>query len=113
VTPPTQVVSPAAVVSGRSALFGPKRCVTRNFVASVTGRQIAKVQFYINNRLVATRTKRVNGRFSYLVKAGSLSFATKKLTAKVTYVAAAKTKAKTMSFTFSRCAKAAVSQFTG
>jgi hypothetical protein len=115
-TPPVVVVKDtkaAKVLSGKAALYGPKRCVTNNFVAAVTGRQIAKVQFYVNNRLVATRTKRVGGRYTYTIKASSLSFAVHKLTAKVTYVAAAKTKAKTMSFTFSRCAKAAVSKVTG
>jgi hypothetical protein len=110
---PAPVVKPATVVSGVAALYGPKRCVTNNFVASVTGRQIAKVQFYVNNRLVATRTQRTAGRYSYTVKATSLSYAVHKLTAKVTYVAAARTKVKTMSFSFSRCAKAAVSKFTG
>lgn len=115
-TPPVKkpVVKGVVRVSGASALHGPTHCITKAFVAGVTGRSIAKVQFYLDNRLVATRTKRdASGRYSYRIDPAKLNFAAHRLAAKVTYTKASRTKARTLKFGFTRCARGAVIPFTG
>ena len=51
--------------TGAARLRGPTKCVARKFHAMVTGRQIARVRFYVDGKLVSTRTRPNGPGMSY------------------------------------------------
>ena len=54
---PQIVVAPAAVVSGTAKLRGLNGCPTRTVTASVTGRRIVRVTWYLDGKRIAVSTK--------------------------------------------------------
>jgi hypothetical protein len=126
-TPPTPVVkattlpkiqvSPARVRPGSAKLRGPSGCPTTSAVAAtVTGRQIVKVTFYVDGKKVETLTKanKSGGRWSLPLNVRRLAFGAHRVQAKVQFAKSSQTKAKTLRFSFDRChAAAARPQFTG
>ena len=117
VSPPVPPIVPPVVppvIKGTAALRGPSACVSRVFVAAVTGRSITRVRFYMKNKLVATRTKRdALGRFVYRINPNTMSFAAHKIIARVDFKASSKTAPKKLSFVVARCARAPQPKFTG
>jgi hypothetical protein len=104
---------PETVVSGRARLSGPSGCVYRAFRASVTGRRIASVRFFVDGRLV----KRIDERrrtYTVRVRPKGLGLGFHRVTARVRFVGASKTAPRTLRLTFRRCARQTVSpRFTG
>ena len=90
--------------------------MARKFHATVTGRQIARVRFYVDGKLVSTKT-RANGpgnSYRYQVDPAKYSGGTHRVVARITFRAAARTAATTKTFTFRRCGRSAVAPgFTG
>jgi hypothetical protein len=126
-TPPTPVVvtatapkiqvSPARVKPGSAKLSGPSGCPTTSAVAAtVTGRRIVKVTFYVDGKKVKTLTKanKSGGRWVLPLNVRRLAFGAHRVQAKIQFAASSHTKPKTLRFSFDRChAAAARPKFTG
>jgi hypothetical protein len=117
-TPPAQIkVSPARVVPGSAKMKGPRVCTRSNAVAAtVTGKRIVKVTFYVDGRKVKTLTKPngKGGAFKLPINVRKLGYGSHRLIAKVQFAKSSGTKARTLRLSFSRCASAAAQpKFTG
>jgi hypothetical protein len=113
---PAIQVNPARVRPGSAVLRGPHACPTTNVVAAtVTGKRIVKVTFYLDGKKVKTLTKPNKGSGWVLpLNVRRLAYGSHRVQAKVQFAKASGTKAKTMRLSFSRCgAAAAQPQFTG
>jgi uncharacterized repeat protein (TIGR01451 family) len=106
-------VLPETIVSGRARLSGPSGCVYGPFTARVRGRHIARVRFYVDGRLVKTITDRRRA-YSVTVSPRGLGLGPHRVTARVRFVPASRTPARTLRLTFRRCARQTVApRFTG
>jgi prealbumin domain-containing protein len=117
VSPTPQVrVSPARVRPGSAKLRGPSGCPTTSAVAAtVSGRRIVKVTFYVDGKKVKTLTKaNRNGRWVLPMNVKRFAFGTHRVRVTVQFARSSQTKAKTLRLSFSRCHSAVVKpQFTG
>jgi hypothetical protein len=122
VTPPQNAVapqikvSPARVSAGSANLRGPSGCPTTNVVAAtVSGKRIVKVTFYLDGKKVKTLTKpNKGGRWTLPMNVRRMAYGSHRLQAKVQFSKASGTKAKTLRLSFSRCGGAAAQpKFTG
>ena len=102
-------------VRGRARLRGPSGCVYRTFRMSVSGRQIRRVTFFVDGRRVAIRRARNGQRtFTARVTPGRLSLGVHRVTARVVFRTASRTRARTLVLSFQHCARQAPSpRFTG
>jgi hypothetical protein len=106
-------VLPETIVSGRALLRGPSGCVYQAFTARVRGRRIARVRFYVDGRLVKTIDDR-RRVYTAKIRPRGLGLGLHRVTARVRFVAAARTPARTLRLTFRRCARQTVApRFTG
>ena len=123
VQPPAQVVSPtpqvrvspARVRPGSATLRGPSGCPTTSAVAAtVSGRRIVKVTFYVDGKKVKTLTKaNRNGRWVLPMNVKRFAFGTHRVRVTVQFARSSQTKAKTLRLSFSRCHSGVVKpQFT-
>jgi hypothetical protein len=117
-TPPAQIkVSPARVVPGSAKMKGPRVCTRSNAVAAtVTGKRIVKVTFYVDGHKVKTLTKPngKGGAFKLPINVRKLGYGSHRLIARVQFAKSSGTKARTLRLSFSRCASAAAQpKFTG
>src|SRR4051795_7968862 len=129
-TPVAPVVTPAAVAPaqqvagvtqtsrparGTAALRGPRVCpTTRSVKASVSGRQIRRVTFFVRGHKVRTVTKADrNGRFTLILRTASLRRGANSVTARVEFTAASRTRTRNLRITITRCAQAVRPQVTG
>jgi hypothetical protein len=107
---PTAGVLAGEARSGVSRLRGPSGCVGRTVKAMVSGRAIKTVTFSLDGK----RVKRISGAGSYSLRSATLSDGIHRITAKVTFKAAAHTKSRTHLVTFHRCAvKQVAPRFAG
>jgi len=109
-------VSPARVRPGSARLRGPTGCPRTKVVkATVTGRLIVKVTFYLDGKRVRTLTKPdKHGRWILTVTVGKVAYGTHRVVARVQFAKTSETKAKTMRLSFNRCRPAIVApKFTG
>jgi hypothetical protein len=108
----TQTSRPAR---GTAALRGPRACpTTRSVKASVSGRQIRRVTFFVRGHKVKTVTKAdSNGRFTLTLRTASLRRGANSVTARVEFTAASQTRTRNLRITITRCAQAVRPQFTG
>ncbi len=105
---PQIVVAPSAVVSGTAKLRGPSGCPTRTVTASVTGRRIVRVTWYLDGKRIAVRTKAdAKGRWTVPVRPKGLRYGAHRLEARVQFAASSKTAPKTLRLGFGRCRPAA------
>jgi hypothetical protein len=112
--PGQQQVLPEEIVSGTARLGGPSGCVKTAFNATVRGRKIASVTFYVDGaklkRVVAKSSQRV---FRVKVRPGDV-LGVHRVTARVVFKASSRTKARTLRLSFRRCVRQVVTpQFTG
>ena len=110
-------VSPVRVVPGSAKMSGPHGCPTRSAVAAtVKGKRIVKVTFYVDGHKVKTLT-RPNGKggvYKLPIDVRKLAFGSHRVMAKVQFAKSSATKAKTLRLSFSRCSGAAAQpKFTG
>jgi hypothetical protein len=113
---PQIAVSPARVRPGSARLSGPSGCPTTSAVAaSVSGRRIVKVTFYVDGRKVKTLTKaNRNGGWVLPMNVKRFAFGTHRVRVTVQFAKSSQTKARTLRLSFSRCHPAVVKpQFTG
>ena len=117
VSPTPQVrVSQARVRPGSAKLRGPSGCPTTSAVAAtVSGRRIVKVTFYVDGKKVKTLTKaNRNGAWVLPMNVKRFAFGTHRVRVTVSFARSSQTKAKTLRLSFSRCHSAVVKpQFTG
>jgi hypothetical protein len=115
-TTPQIQVSPARVRPGSARMSGPTGCARSDVVAaSVSGRRIVRVTFYVDNKKVKTLNRANRGkRWVLSVRIRGLAFGSHRVKAKVEFAKSSQTKAKTLPLSFSRCRSAATRpQFTG
>ena len=119
-TAPAQQVAGVATQSrarrGTAALRGPRACPHTNTVAAtVTGRQIRRVTFFVRGKKVKTVTKADrNGRWTLTMRTSSLRRGANAVTARVEFTAASATRTRNLRISITRCAAQAVQpQFTG
>jgi hypothetical protein len=113
---PQIAVSPARVRPGSARLSGPSGCPTTTAVAAtVSGRRIVKVTFYVDGKKVKTLTKaNRNGRWVLPMNVKRFAFGTHRVRVTVQFARSSQTKARTLRLSFSRCHPAVVKpQFTG
>lgn len=116
-TPSPQIeVSPERATPGTAKLTGPKGCPDTNAVAAtVKGKKISKVTFYVDGRKVKTLTKpNKGGGWSLSVNMRKVAYGSHRVTAKVEFAKSSGTKTKTLRLSFNRCNASDVRpQFTG
>ena len=99
--------------SGIARLRGASGCMSRAFRARVTGRSIASVVFRLDGRVIR-RTARAQARYSVRVRPRRLALGRHRVVARVTFLSASETRARTLRMTFRRCGRGEVSpRFTG
>ncbi len=125
VTPSTPQPAPAQAVAGvktvarpargSAAITGPRACPrTTSVSATVRGKQIRRVTFFVRGHKVKTVTKAANGRWTLSMRTSSLRRGPNAVTARVEFTAASQTKARSLRINITRCAAQVVSpQFTG
>ena len=110
-------MSPARVVPGSANMKGPRVCTRTNAVAAtVTGKRIVKVTFYVDGHKVKTLTKpnAKGGGFKLPINVRKLGYGSHRLRATIQFAKSSGTKARTLRLSFSRCAGAAAQpKFTG
>jgi hypothetical protein len=116
-TPSPQIqVSPEIVRPGSAVIHGPKGCPDTNAVAAtVSGKRIVKVTFYVDHKKVKTLTKpNKSGGWSLSVNMRQIAYGSHRVEAKVEFAKSSGTKAKTLRLSFNRCGANNVRpQFTG
>jgi hypothetical protein len=122
VAPPPPVtpqikVSPERVKTGTAKLRGPSGCSrTGTVAATVSGRRIVKVTFYVDGKKVKTLHK-ANGKGGTWVlplNIKRLAYGAHRVRVSVQFAKSSQTKTKALRFSFDRChAAAAQAQFTG
>jgi hypothetical protein len=115
--PPQIAVSPARVRPGSAKLRGPSGCPTTSAVAAtVTGRRIVKVTFYVDNKKVKTLThaNKSGGRWVLPMDVKRFAFGTHRVQARIQFARSSQTKSRTLRLSFNRCRPAVVKpNFTG
>lgn len=115
-TTPQIQVSPEIVRPGSAKLTGPKGCPDTNAVAAtVRGKRIVKVTFYVDHKKVKVLTKpNKKGGWSLSVNMRKIAYGSHRVEAKVEFAKSSGTKTKTLRLSFSRCGANSVKpQFTG
>ena len=104
-----------ATPHGTARLRGPSGCVYRPFNATVSGRQIRRVTFFVDGRRVVIRTaKRGQRSFKARIRPGAMSIGVHRVTARIVFRTASRTRARTLVLSFQHCARLASSpRFTG
>jgi hypothetical protein len=115
---PAQIaVSPARVRPGSARLRGPSGCPTTSAVAAtVTGRRIVKVTFYVDSKKVKTLThpNASGGRWVLPMNVKRFAFGSHRVQARIEFARSSQTRARTLRLSFSRCHPANVRpKFTG
>ena len=100
---------------GRARLSGPSGCVYKPFNAVVRGRQIRRVTFFVDGRRIVIRKAKSGQRtFKARIRPSRLSVGVHRVTARVVFRTASRTRARTLVLSFQHCARLAPSpQFTG
>jgi hypothetical protein len=115
--PPKIAVSPVRVRPGTARLQGPTGCPTTSAVAAtVTGRRIVKVTFYVDNKKVKTLThaNKSGGRWVLPMNVKRFAFGSHRVQARIQFARSSQTNARTLRLSFSRCRPSAVKpKFTG
>jgi hypothetical protein len=126
-TQPTKISQPAppqqqvladeeqSTPHGRAHLAGPSGCVYKAFNATVRGRQIRRVTFFLDGRRIVIRKAKSGQRtFKARIRPGRLSVGVHRVTARVVFRTASRTRARTLVLSFQHCARLATSpRFTG
>jgi hypothetical protein len=115
-TTPQIQVSPEIVRPGSAKLSGPNGCPDTNAVAAtVTGKRIVKVTFYVDHKKVKVLTKpNKSGGWSLSVNMRKIAYGSHRVEAKVEFAKSSGTQAKTLRLSFSRCGANDVKpKFTG
>jgi Bacterial Ig domain len=105
---------PAPVVHGSAKLRTSQGCLTNNEAkASVSGKSIASVAFYVDGRKVKTvSSPDASGRYTFTMSCSHLSIGTHRARAAVSFESGVTPTQRTMLFQITR-ARAAIPQFAG
>jgi prealbumin domain-containing protein len=114
---PQLEVSPETIRPGTARFVGPTGCpTTRVASATVAGKRIAKVTFFVDGKKVKTLTKPngKGGRWTLPLTVRTMAFGTHRVQARVEFAKSTGTKPRTLQLSFSRCHRGAVTPtFTG
>jgi hypothetical protein len=115
--PPKIAVSPVRVRPGSARLQGPTGCPTTSAVAAtVTGRRIVKVTFYVDSKKVKTLThaNKSGGRWVLPMNVKRFAFGSHRVQARIQFARSSQTKSRTLRLSFNRCRPSVVRpKFTG
>ena len=115
--PPQIAVSPVRVRPGSATLRGPSGCPTTSAVAAtVSGRRIVKVTFYVDNKKVKTLTQpnKSGGRWVLPMNVKRFAFGSHRVQARIQFARSSQTESRTLRMSFTRCHPANVTpKFTG
>jgi hypothetical protein len=115
--PPQIAVSPVRVRPGSATLRGPSGCPTTSAVAAtVSGRSIVKVTFYVDNKKVKTLTQpnKSGGRWVLPMNVKRFAFGSHRVQARIQFARSSQTESRTLRMSFTRCHPANVTpKFTG
>ena len=115
--PPQIAVSPVRVRPGSATLRGPSGCPTTSAVAAtVTGRRIVQVTFYVDGKKVKTLTQpnKSGGRWVLPMNVRRFAFGSHRVQARIQFARSSQTSSRTLRMSFSRCHPANVKpNFTG
>ena len=105
----------SATPRGRARLSGPSGCVYKPFNATVRGRQIRRVTFFVDGRRIVIRKAKSGQRtFKARIRPSRLSVGVHRVTARVVFRTTSRTRARTLVLSFQHCARLAPSpRFTG
>jgi hypothetical protein len=100
---------------GTAAIRGRSGCQGSPFNVVVSGRQIARVVFTLDGKVIRTLTKPNSAtRYKIAINPRTLRRGVHRVVAKTTFTKSSGTRARTLRVTFSRCARrAAAPAFTG
>src|SRR3954453_12693535 len=100
---------------GRAPLSGPSGCVYKPFDATVRRRQIRRVTFFVDGRRIVIRKAKSGQRtFKARIRPSRLSVGVHRVTARVVFRTASRTRARTLVLSFQHCARLTPSpRFTG
>jgi uncharacterized repeat protein (TIGR01451 family) len=109
-----QEIQGEEVTPGSARLAGATGCVGRAFRVRVAGRQIARVDFFIDGRRART-FRRPNSGNKYVLTINPRRFrpGPHRVRARVTFSAESRTPPRTLRLRFERCVRRAAPQFTG
>lgn len=96
---------------GSATLRGPSGCPTREVVhMTVTGRGIADVIFYFDNKRVKFLAvpNQPGGRWTLPIRIHAVAFGTHRVQARIDFLPATRTSSRTLRLSFNRCHPAAV-----
>jgi hypothetical protein len=115
--PPQIAVSPVRVRPGSATLRGPSGCPTTSAVAAtVSGRRIVKVTFYVDNKKVKTLTQpnKSGGRWVLPMNVKRFAFGSHRVQVRIQFARSSQTRSRTLRMSFTRCHPANVTpKFTG
>jgi hypothetical protein len=102
------------VEPGSARLAGATGCVARVFRVRVAGRQIARVDFYVDGRRVK-RLRRPNQGRQYVLTVNPRRYKAgpHRVRARVTFTAESQTRPRSLRLRFERCIRRPAPQFTG
>ena len=114
VSTPLRATPKAPAPAGTATISGPRRTVTGPFRVTVTGRRIAKVEFYVDGKRVSTvRAKEGRKNFTVTVNPRRQSGRVHRVTARVTYKPGSRTRTATRRVTYRRLTVPRPPQFAG
>lgn len=112
--PTTPVATPASTPAGSAKIAGPSGPVSGPFTVTVTGRQIAKVVFYVDGRRRGTVTSQAGRtRFSLRINPRRQSRRVHRVTARVTFSRASGTSSTSVRVLYRRPSAPASPRFAG
>jgi uncharacterized repeat protein (TIGR01451 family) len=109
-------VLPETIVSGAAKLSGPSKCVSKAFVAKVTGKRIKKVVWSVDGKKYKTFNAKTSQatRATLRINPDRFGKGVHRLSARITFETASRTPARTLRMTFQQCAKQIIApKFTG
>jgi hypothetical protein len=109
-----EVLPGPVIISGRARLHGPSGCVRGPFTATVRGRRIARVTFFRDGKRIKTIAAKPGQRkFTVRVAPGARS-GIHRVTARIRFRAASRTRTRTLRLSYQRCRRQVVQpRFTG
>jgi hypothetical protein len=108
-TPATGPGSGSPSSGATARLRGPRNCVDGSFTATVTGRRISQVTFFVDGkRRRVVKAKPGRTLFSLRVDSAAQSLAVHRVSARVRFTTASRARARTLRLVYQRCSNVAV-----
>ena len=106
---PSTPTTRSQAVPGTARLSAPTGCVPKPFHATVRGRRIRRIVFFLDGRQIGVlrRPNRSGSRYAVRINPRPLRNGAHRIVVKVTFTAASRTRSKRLTVVFQRCARGA------